>query len=524
MHWQPTPGAASYGVTRREANGPVVQMALQSPGWADNGLRPSTTYTYTVDALYPDGRVGSAQMPFTTPPAINPVGLAAVSAGVGKVRISWQKVLDADYYIVIGPGSSSGGVKVDQFTLYYTATGVPPGLQTWLVASYYDPNLSPLGSPTVGPNAVSTPASQFPKISLNVAAAPVSTVHGTNFNPVVHGFRFVNDFKNSFIGPPISMQTSGLCGGMSYAVLDYYFATKAIPTQTFRPANNTTIQQYLYARQVTSLLQNLDKWAELSVNPMGARNTEFFNWGINERLKELGSFIDRGVPVPVALKGGGGPNDSRDHQVIAIGYDMGRYAGDLGSYKTDLKIYLLDPNFPRQVMTLVPDPAHLEYYEAGHPGERWQTYFVDGKYQPMIPPNAVNPVYPADNLIHELRLEFTTGADDMRGGADHVDMTVRLSNGTSQFYPNISQGGIWLPGYIETAQVILTQPVLESTIKSIEIVTNAGGGISGDNWDLVTVGIKGVGGGNVTAHSIIANLAGPFRFTGARAPLVIPVH
>ena len=39
--------------------------------------------------------------------------------------------------------------------------------------------------------------------------------------------------------------------------------------------------------------------------------------------------------------------------------------------------------------------------------------------------------------------------DDM-GGADHVDVTVRLSDNTSQYYPNISQNGIWLANYHET--------------------------------------------------------------------------
>ena len=42
--------------------------------------------------------------------------------------------------------------------------------------------------------------------------------------------------------------------------------------------------------------------------------------------------------MPLGLKGTGGLLDKHDHQVLAIGYDMGRYAGNLGSYIGDLKI------------------------------------------------------------------------------------------------------------------------------------------------------------------------------------------
>ena len=75
-----------------------------------------------------------------------------------------------------------------------------------------------------------------------------------------------------------------------------------------------------------------------TVNPFGARTVEFFNWGINERLVELRSYIDRGVPVALGLKGTDG-GISHDHQVLAIGYDPGRYQGDLGAYKDELVVF-----------------------------------------------------------------------------------------------------------------------------------------------------------------------------------------
>jgi hypothetical protein len=187
-------------------------------------------------------------------------------------------------------------------------------------------------------------------------------------------------------GSPLNAVSSGLCGGMTYAVLDYYYSGKPIPDQTYRPANGTTLQQYLYGRQSTSLVVNADRWTDLQLNPLGARTVEFFNDGITGQLTLVRSFIDRDVPVPLGLKGSENPF-SQSHQVLAIGYDVGRYQGALGAYKEDVKIYVLDPNFPNTIKTLVPDTSLLEYHYSERPDERWRTYFVDGKYSPAIPPS-----------------------------------------------------------------------------------------------------------------------------------------
>jgi hypothetical protein len=518
--WQPMSGVSSIVATRKQAN--VADLAITLAGtaasWNDKGLRPGTAYTYVVNAFYADGRSASAQVPFTSPPAINPPAASAVAKGVGEVQLSWQLVSGASYYIVLGPGSSNGGVKVSGSS--FLVTGAPVGPQVWSVGTYYDPG--PIAAGTlVGPNAVSTPATQFTKVPFTVAAAPVITAHHTSFDPQKNGFYFTNDFKNSFIGPPFNVATGGLCGGMSYTVLDYYLSRMQLSTQPYRPANNTTLQQYFYGRQVTSLQNNLDKWGELSLNPGGSRNAEFFNWGLTGRLTELKSFIDRGAPVPLGLKGLGGMI-AGDHQVLAIGYDLGRYGGALGAYQTDVKIYLMDPNHPRETVTLVPNPSTLEWYELEYPEHRWRSYFVDGKYAPMSPPNIPNPVYAADGLIHELWFNFLTGLDDMRGGADHVNVTLSLADGTSQVYQNISQNGIWLVDYEETARVVLTQPISLASFRSFEVSTNATGGLNGDNWALLGVQVTAMGGGFVP-RDLLTHRSASFTFTGARKPFVVDI-
>jgi hypothetical protein len=302
-------------------------------------------------------------------------------------------------------------------------------------------------------------------------------------------------------------------------VMDYVLTNGSIPTQEFRPANGTTLQMYFYGRQVTSLQQNLDRWVEATVNPLGSRTREFFNWGINERLAQIRSFVDRNRPVPLGMKGTDG-GFGGDHQVLAIGYDMGRYKGDLGAYKQDVKIFILDPNFPRQIMTLVPDTAGLQFHYSQRPDKPiWRTYFVDDRYQPMTPPSIPTPSYANDGLVHELHLEFETGADDMRGGADHVDFKLKLVDGTVQTYQNISLGGRWLPNYTETAVVTLSTPVPVASMLNIQITTNATGGVSGDNWDMKSVKFTAIGNG--ISRDLFGKALGPYRFEGGGLPFMV---
>ncbi len=50
----------------------------------------------------------------------------------------------------------------------------------------------------------------------------------TTFTPGQHGWHFDNDFVNQLLGGLIT--THGLCGGMAYSSLDYYFNGIPIPT------------------------------------------------------------------------------------------------------------------------------------------------------------------------------------------------------------------------------------------------------------------------------------------------------
>jgi uncharacterized protein YjbI with pentapeptide repeats len=219
----------------------------------------------------------------------------------------------------------------------------------------------------------------------------------TTFNPEKHGFKFSNTFSNKGFVAGVHIDFSGLCGGMSYAMLDYYYKGVTIPSQTQKPNEGTQLTKYIRSRQWYTYDAQADKWVELGFNPFGERTSEFWNWGVQGfnggRLEELKSRIDQGKPVPLGLfAAGDGGLTSKHHQVIAIGYDMGRYRGDLKEYKDDLKIYICDPNYPGETKVLRPNSAKHRYYYEDSPSQEWLTYFVDMKYRAVAPldPAVVN--------------------------------------------------------------------------------------------------------------------------------------
>lgn len=347
----------------------------------------------------------------------------------------------------------------------------------------------------------------------------------TAFNPARDGFHFRNDFQNRVQLPAgVDIRTGGLCGGMAYSALDHFLAHRPIPQQTYLPAEGTPLQSYIYDRQITSLVSNVDKWAEVGFNPAGVRDSDFFNWGLQGsnggRLQELRSFLDRGMPVPLGLKSEHGG----DHQVLAIGYDMGRYRGDLGPNQGDLKILLYDSNHPGRIMTLVPDVANkvYKYPVSDNDGDdsTWRTYFVDKNYHSQVPPNFSTPAYPNDGLAHELILTLNTGEDDLRGGNDNVDLTVNLLDGSQQRYPAINGRARWMSNTSMSSRVVLSRPVAPSQIRNLVLSDTFSGGSGGDNWDLAGGKVDPVGTGLPVVNWAVA----PHRFTGHDKEWVIPIN
>lgn len=349
----------------------------------------------------------------------------------------------------------------------------------------------------------------------------------TNFKPEIHGLKFINSFSAEIIN---DIRMSGFCGGIVYAELDYFKANKPVPSQTYKPATGTPLYEYIWGRQRSSVLDNVDKWGELFFNPFGSRNTEFFNWGLQGfgggRLEELKKEIDKGNPVPLGLfkpgSGGTGPH----HQVLAIGYNGGRYKGDLGNFKEDLEIMVCDPNFPTVTKVLKANVAKQIYYYKDEPNNvncQWHTYFVNKKYNVVIPPvtgTSTKGIMMPPALVNDLLLEITTGGDDLRGGNDNVTVIVKYKGGKpQQKFANINKSARWIGNYTETVPLRLASGIKKEDIESVTFYTSFGGGLGGDNWNVDKVKI-------LIGNTVVAEKQGTplVRFTGDNKPYTITLN
>lgn len=74
------------------------------------------------------------------------------------------------------------------------------------------------------------------------------------FNPVDHGFKFINSFENAIYFGPFgwAIRTGGRRGGMAYSSLDYFYTNKTIPSTTETLPDGDYIGDYILKRQFDS--------------------------------------------------------------------------------------------------------------------------------------------------------------------------------------------------------------------------------------------------------------------------------
>lgn len=339
----------------------------------------------------------------------------------------------------------------------------------------------------------------------------------TSFSPERNGFRFVNTFNGEDF-----IRWGGLCGGMIYTALDYFTKRMAIPTQSWTPANATTLQSYIYQRQQHSMSNVHEKWSELEV-AYNLRAGEIFRWGIQGsgggRLEELKNEIDRGRSVPLGLfTGGVGSVNGRstgNHVVLAVGYSLGRYTGDLSGHPEDMKIFVYDPNQRNQMITIVPNMLEGTFFEV-EKGLAWRTYFVNHEHDlNHTPPVITNfPELEPEGSIRHLYAYFRTGGDDLRGGNDNVSITVNYSDGTSQLFRNVNNGARWVDNSNQTVHLQLDKAVRKSDIRNFMLTTSFGNGDGSDDWNLDGFEVSTGFGGIIFASSFAEPGQYIMRFSG----------
>ena len=329
---------------------------------------------------------------------------------------------------------------------------------------------------------------------------PVEHVVMTRFDPTRNGFRFENTFTNDLGG---GARSDGLCGGMMYAAMDYWLGGVAIPAIDYRPAIGTELQTYLYDRQRMQITRNVDRFADM-IAGIGPRADKkgYFERGIDEAtLTEIRDKIDAGTPVVLALQALDSP---LGHSVLVIGYDMGRYLGDPAAFRTDVKLFVYDPNHKNIIKTLSPDPSgsqryvYVDDHTPRDPHERWLTYFADTRYTVRPPPRIETPNLGGfDGKLRELRVTITTGGDELVGGNDDIDLIVNIAGRAPQVFHSLNNHMRWISNYAQTVSLKLAAPAAPASIRSFKITKTTNKTLLGvvDAWDLDGVTVYGYGGG-----------------------------
>lgn len=240
------------------------------------------------------------------------------------------------------------------------------------------------------------------------------------FTAKQNGWHFNNDFVNHIFG---SLETKGLCGGMAYSALDYYFNDLPIPTHrqgdfggpdvTVPPGGR--LHSMIFNRLIDSFADNFGKWScvypELDAAVGAALGLVVGGgllgavvgavWGgIYGELHEVfacpgggpagmtrqelpnltKNFLDKGVPAPIGLIYDSDIlNIGLSHQVVAYGYSMSG---------TTITINIYDNRYHDDECTLVLDasnPGTIVENSLTNGQENWAGLLVSDGYQPQWP-------------------------------------------------------------------------------------------------------------------------------------------
>jgi hypothetical protein len=215
-------------------------------------------------------------------------------------------------------------------------------------------------------------------VMIGLAFPAYAKVVRTDFEPMQHGFGFKNSFRNVGDLGVVKVVTKGRCGGMVYGALDHYLAGKRIPNQMTAPNPDVgdPLAQYLLDRQLKSTSDMgpkfLDKLAQ-QLSPFTSDKDMFLS-GI-DYINGIRISVDKGRPIPVGLI----PVEFKvvnSHIVLAIGYET--HPNPHGQ-----KVLVYDPNHPRVVTVLTPDPPR-DCFRDQH-GNVYRTLFNSDKYEQRRP-------------------------------------------------------------------------------------------------------------------------------------------
>lgn len=189
------------------------------------------------------------------------------------------------------------------------------------------------------------------RIDMGVTYYPVEKKM-TSFVPSQHSFKFQNSFtlQPSIFGLDLGSWDMGFCGGMSAGAIYRFNTGQSVPNDTVPPSQGTPLFDELLNRQIRSMppsvIETIYDWQ--SAPDEGHWNRKhsvgFRTKGQWPKLKEA---LDAGRPTQIVLirVEGYSANISKNHQVVAIGYEW-------NPTTKDLTIFDYDPNDPGTINTL----------------------------------------------------------------------------------------------------------------------------------------------------------------------------
>ena len=223
------------------------------------------------------------------------------------------------------------------------------------------------------------------------------------FAPDTNGFHFTNYFPHEPaieikipFGPtlPLGDAANGLCGGMAFAVRDFYEAKQPTPPDTDPnpPPAGSPLYKFIVQRLLDSfnLPFGIGRYLELMQPAFPDVGPGFGISGrasvmVRDEWPHIKSDLDAGILSPLGLVKVKSSNPSdlgKNHQVLACGYDLNG---------TDLTLYLYDPNYPnRNDVTLQLSIASVQVpvpvvHTPVEPGEDVNCFFRT-PYSPKPPP------------------------------------------------------------------------------------------------------------------------------------------
>ncbi|MEM6622812.1 MAG: hypothetical protein AAF674_11335 [Pseudomonadota bacterium] len=193
------------------------------------------------------------------------------------------------------------------------------------------------------------------EVTYSVSARPSTSGFFDRFVPSRHGFNFGNSFSAREVTEELTIGTlpqpfrgwlrnfgngdwgpAGLCGGISSAIADYYFARRRVPSTTTIPGRGSAMFDYLVDRQMDTFKPGVNyalkfiQWMFMDKNLVRAETLK--------EARDLKRRLDRKeLPVLGLLRVHGAANPSLNHQVLAYDYT--------GSPESVMRVKLCEPNY-----------------------------------------------------------------------------------------------------------------------------------------------------------------------------------